>query len=653
MTVKTRIVELLGEKGLVLPALLDAALIANDRAKYVLALLQMAVAHAEDPSGDVATLAGDREACGIPDRDLDRTVAECESDGRGHYHIPGAQRLIEILAAALRAMLAPVELAAESPEAGAPLAARFAALVNGLPVPVDDMVSGAAVAALTSGRPVAGDGIHLLIMDLHKDLNRVQAAIADEDVGGAKAYGIDEADRPLIAAFMAGVRRTAPLKFDHPGLGTTAARSGGTLLIQNDIGTTEAHVLVIRITGTAVSLTYTDVHAPRLRFLENTLAGTGIAWEELRTRQAPGMGDNDLFYMTTGRFSGPDAATVAGFLDRLGSRLVFLIDWNRARKRLGLLVPNDVAVDLLTWAAERDLGHRGFLQLGGERLIYDALEQAVRTPLRYGEPLHEMIGAEVARDFLRFVLEATAAGLQAHRSEALIRDQIRAELFNHFRSAAQRLLADGGRHAAIIGQLAAGLRRSLHQGVGHQAAGGGSLLARNAAEAKDLETKADEIVKATRSTSRRIVGTEIFCRIIEVADDAADHLEDAAFLVGLLSTATAPTMLPAPLLKLSDLLVDGAQAFRRALDIAQTVHRGGAREPIQQFLEAADRLVQVEHATDEREREVTVALIADTVDSRQLFLLSGIAREFEEAADALLRASLILRDHILGEVMFA
>jgi hypothetical protein len=35
------------------------------------------------------------------------------------------------------------------------------------------------------------------------------------------------------------------------------------------------------------------------------------------------------------------------FLERLGSRLVFLIDWSRARKRLRLLVPNERAVEIL------------------------------------------------------------------------------------------------------------------------------------------------------------------------------------------------------------------------------------------------------------------------------------------------------------------
>ncbi len=64
-------------------------------------------------------------------------------------------------------------------------------------------------------------------------------------------------------------------------------------------------------------------------------------------------------------------------------------------------------------------------------------------------------------------------------------------------------------------------------------------------------------------------------------------------------------------------------------------------------------MVIIEHQTDEQERAVTVALIKSDIDCRHLHLVSGIASHFESAADALLRASLILRDHVLGEVMFA
>jgi hypothetical protein len=519
----------------------------------------------------------DREACGIHDTSFDRSVAETIGDGQGNFHIPAAQRLVGILDDALEAMLAPLALVAGESTQSRALHERYRErldrLVAARPSIDNDMISGETIAAMTSGRPASGDDVHLLIMDLHKEVNRLQSEISTEEVDGAKAYGITQTDPSLLAAFMRGVKRTAPLKFDHPGLGTTAARSGGTLLIQNDLGTTEAHVLVVRVTETNAVITHTDIHLQRLRFFQGLLAETRIQWDDLHSHQGSAMTRSDLFYIARGHFEVQDADALAKFLEHLGSRLVFLIDWNRVRKRLRLLVPNERTVRILRWAADHEFGHRAFLMLGGERLVYDSLEQAVKTPLRYGEPLHEMIGPDVAQDYLCYVLQTTANGLRIGQSVALIRDQVRAELFNNFRSAEQRLLTDASRHTSIIVRLAGGLRAALRQ----EAVSGKGALARNAAHAKLAESRADEIVKETRVTVRRIPGTEVFRQILEVADDAADDLEDSTFLAGLLSDQANPMEPPAPLLGLSDLLVEGAQALQRAIGVAQYVHRGGER----------------------------------------------------------------------------
>jgi uncharacterized protein Yka (UPF0111/DUF47 family) len=653
MTAKTKIVDFLGERALVVPTLLGAAVAANERAKYILTVLQVAASQAEHPQASPPSLRAEREACGIAEPGFDRSVAQAEHDGSGNYHIPGARRLMAMLDDALRAMIAPLGVVGKDAPDAAALHARVSdrleRLIQARPPIVEDTLSGETISALTSGRPKTGDGFHVLVMDLHKEINRLQGAISTMEVAGAKAYGLTETDRAAVMAFMAGVNRTARLKFGHPGLDTTAARACETLLIQNDIGTTEAHVLVVKVNGLHVTVTYSDVHLPRLRFLQTLCASTGIHWEDIRSCQVSGIGDADLFYLAFGEFTASDPAALCAFLERVGSRIVFLIDWNKARKRLGRLVPNEAAIDILKWAADHEVGHRGFLELGGERLIYDALEQAVKTPLRYGEPLHEMIGTDVAQEYLRLILQITATGLLQGQSEALIRDRVRAELFTHFRSAEQRLLAECCGHAEIISRLANGLRAALRQGGGER----GEALAQHAAQAKLWESRADDIVKEMRATVHRISGTEVFCRIVETADDAADNLEDGMFLARLLFDGKPPAELPEPLLVLADLVAEGARAFRRTMETAQYVRRDGERDAVQRFLEAADRVVTVEHQTDERERAVTTALMKTPLDSRELYLLTGIAHHLEAAADALLRASLKLRDHILGNVMFA
>ena len=152
----------------------------------------MAANNADNPQGAAPpTLRAEREACGLADLDFDRSVADSLSDGHGNYHIPGAQKLIAVLDDAMRAMLAPLALIASGSDTAAALHDRYrqrlGQLVPARPTMIDDMLSEETSTAMTSGRPFAGDGFHLLIMDLHKELNQLQADISTQEIDGAQA----------------------------------------------------------------------------------------------------------------------------------------------------------------------------------------------------------------------------------------------------------------------------------------------------------------------------------------------------------------------------------------------------------------------------------------------------------------------------------
>ncbi|MGL1080460.1 hypothetical protein ACSTLI_23200, partial [Vibrio parahaemolyticus] len=76
-------------------------------------------------------------------------------------------------------------------------------------------IDGALIDAMTSGDRRRGDSLHLVVMDAHKAINQLQAATAVETLAGARVYGLTAQSRPLVDAFMAGLNRTATLKFDH------------------------------------------------------------------------------------------------------------------------------------------------------------------------------------------------------------------------------------------------------------------------------------------------------------------------------------------------------------------------------------------------------------------------------------------------------
>ncbi len=65
-----------------------------------------------------------------------------------------------------------------------------------------------------------------------------------------------------------------------------------------------------------------------------------------------------------------DAEASYAYLDALESRLVLRIDWNRAAQAARELSAQAGSLG----PAEFDVGHRGFLELGGARLIDHANE---------------------------------------------------------------------------------------------------------------------------------------------------------------------------------------------------------------------------------------------------------------------------------------
>jgi uncharacterized protein Yka (UPF0111/DUF47 family) len=647
MPEKVRIVEALGERNLLLPTLVNRALAANDRAKYRFTLLQSARTHADQPQAPSSPLRREREASGVEDAELDGVVAGSGKLDGDLYRIPQAERICAGLAGDLRAMLAPFE--AQAPDAhAAEFAARFDRLGEQLQAVGPDRIDGRHIDEMTSANRRSGDSLHLLVMDLHKALNKLQVAIASETIDGAHAYGIGASDRPLVKAFMRGVHQTAPLKFDHPGLATTVTRSGDQLILQNDIGTTDAHVLVVHVAGNQVTVTYTDVHLPRLLFFQHLFEAYAVDWQDTLSRTDKAMEDG-VYHLSIGTYSARDPAEREAFLTFLGSRLVFLIDWNRARKRLRTFVGKGDAIALLKWAADSNVGHMAFLRAGGEQLVYDALEFVATGPLRFGERLTSMLGNESAIQYLRFVLRTCAEGMLQGRHESLIQDQVRAELFNHLRSARHGVIDVAAEHAALILEIATGLRDGL---LRFSLADAGAHLERNAVRAKEWESRADELVNRARASAKRADSGPFFCELLEHADDIADELEEAAFHLTL-APAHLATDLHAPLQALAGLLVQGAQEYVKVLESARYVRRGAAREDMQDFLEAVHRIMAVENQTDKVERGVEAALVASAQDFRQLYVLTEAAKNLEQAADGLMHVALKVRDHFLAQAMVA
>jgi uncharacterized protein Yka (UPF0111/DUF47 family) len=635
--IKQAIVDVLGERELLLPELVHVALAANARAKYYFTLLQLARTHAMLPDTSVPDLRVDREVAGIEDEHFD-TVVEASRSLGGRFRIPLVDKIVEQLLADIRAMITPLHIAGGNDDVSS-FEERLTAIFASCSQRSGTTITAEMIDVLTSSDSDRGDSAHLLVLDLHKAIDALAASLATDDVDGAKTYRLGPDDRALIAAFMTGVHRTEAARLGHPGLGTTATRSGAKLIVENDIGATSAHVLVMHVDGLRVDITATDVHLRRLEFLQRLLAGFAMRWTDPRTRRAREVEDAGVFYESIGTYSAADLDELTRFLTHVGSRLVFLIDWNRARKALAAFVPKVVASALLGEAADDGHGHRGFLEMGGDQLVFDAMAAVIRMPLRYGEDLDDVLGLDDARAFLRSVLSICSRELRDGRSRALIQARVRAELSRLVRTHGERLLGPVAEHASVVLDIGRGLRNqlcALREGPGMDQAAA-------ARAAKEREHRADELVVFVRAVVARRPDADAYRRVIELADDAVDAFEEAAFQVSLLPGVPRPFPEAVPIAELGELVVKTVEVYAATVAAA----RGMGSTAIEATLEAVDIITALERKMDDAERRAASALARDdTIDAKTFVLASRFCAECERAVDALTHAALVLRERL-------
>jgi hypothetical protein len=311
---------------------------------------------------------------------------------------------------------------------------------------------------------------------------------------------------------------------------------------------------------------------------------------------------------------------------------------------------------VLKWAADNSFGHRAFLQLGGQKLLYEAIRQIDDPPIHYGQELAEVLGRERTIKFLQFVIKTCCENLIEGKSESLIRDRIRAELTTYFHTLEQDVVQIAANHATLLVEIAEAVRNTILNSKYHQDR---DLSARNFKRARIWESKADTLVKEVRTLSKRPTTNipRAFEQIIVNADDAADFLEEAVFLITLLQKENYYNTDNTDFESLSDLLNEIAEKayqdsmeYLKALENAKVVHRGSSHEDIQDFLEAVDMAIAIEHDVDEVDRRVEEALVTKIRDFRQFHILSETAKNIEGATDSIMKAAILLRDYILGNL---
>ncbi len=280
-------------------------------------------------------------------------------------------------------------------------------------------------------------------------------------------------------------------------------------------------------------------------------------------------------------------------------------------------------------------------------LIWNAVEATAAPSIHLGDRLYDLLGLEAAYAFVQFAFKTATEGLLARQSDGLIRDRICTELLNHLKTRELRLMKIAAEHAALIFELGTAVRDSI-VGSGQGSTALGTLAKRS----RRWEHEADQLVAEIVLSVRRHPELKPFQDLIKTADDAADQLEEVCFLLQLFDGAAEPHTWE-HLQQLTGILAETSQEWVKALGHAQHVQRHGSSGDSDDFLTAIARVSELEHDADEVERAVTVSAMKKAGDFRQLRLLLDIRQGLGNASDSLKRASLILRDHVVDDVLAA
>lgn len=665
MAGKSKILEVIGggKEDLLLMDKVKRALQANERVKYLLTLLQLAQAQAEQPDPEPDDLSIERRRAGIEDSEFDQVIPNASMTRGNRLEIPIADRILSMALEETDRMCDPLVTARrpEGPtlkrrlddvgtncrpyvesgaEAGADVDEAATAEKPPGKVQLKKRLPVEFIGRLTSAERGGQDSLHLVVMDAHKAINSLISELSGhrETVGGADALGLTEEDRRLVEAFTEGVNSTRSLKGSHPGLATTAVRVGAKLLLQNDVGETDAHVVVLEVEGNRLDITYTDVHDKRTDFFSRLLGDLPIQWRKAESRYSKKLTES-AFTLSRGTLETVDRVEMGKALRVIGSSLVFLIDWNKARKRLRNFVRGQDGIDILLWAARERVGHMSFLSYGDVELIYEALEALPRGTIRRGEPLSAILGRKGAFEFLKETLRLAWESYERKEPRALLLDRLRCLLLGRVQRrgmGSDEMLLE----LSVLGVETAITFRDSLRCVTRPVEG---LIARNFDRISRWEQRADERLNRIRKI--HLKEPQSLLPVGMLVDDALDALEDAADIALALEAKFDARALPRNLIAMlergAELTVRAAQLFHRVVHRYRELVRGGIGEAL---FDLINDLKQAEVEGDKLKRDFHWTFLSAEGDLKILLTLRELLAKQETALNAFGRAAFLIHD---------
>jgi len=305
---------------------------------------------------------------------------------------------------------------------------------------------------------------------------------------------------------------------------------------------------------------------------------------------------------------------------------------------------------VLREAARRDAGHMAWLKAGGEALVYAAMQGVGQGAFRIGDRLDTVLGTDDARTFLVEVLQLASDALLNRQPAALVADETRLLLARRVwqRSSEFDLVEE---HAAYCHALAQAVSDGLMHDIMAAAPPDPNAAPALAARAKLWERQADHLVMRAREQAQRQPRWQPFAHLLELSDDIADALEEAAFLMSLIAENHQQgwnSEIHDTLSRLAQAVLLATQEHIKALTIARGLGAASDAADSDGFLAASWNVLRSERQCDELLRAARRAILAVVRDAPTLMLTNDLASTLELASDRLLVAGYALRDVAFG-----
>ena len=154
-----------------------------------------------------------------------------------------------------------------------------------------------------------------------------------------------------------------------------------------------------------------------------------------------------------------------------------------------------------------------------------------------------------------------------------------------------------------------------------------------------------------REQARRHPRWEPFRALLELSDDSADALEEAAFLISLIADGHTQGWnqdVRESVSRLADTVLAATQEHIKSLAIARSLSASSDASDSDAFLHASWNVLRSERDCDQLLRTGRRAILAAIVDAPALMLANDLACTLELASDRLLVAGYALRDVAFG-----